>query len=191
LGLAISREIVELMGGTISFVSKKGVGSTFSFTIPLAEAVSEREAPSVVESLSSEAITTAPEGARIPRLLLAEDDPVIRQLLGKMLQRSNYILDFAEDGRKAIEMWEKGVYDLVLMDVQMPRLNGLEATRVIREKERERGGRTPIIAMTAHASKEDESICRAEGMDAFISKPIDLNLSIQVIEDILRQTAAP
>jgi PAS domain S-box-containing protein len=187
LGLAISREIVELMGGTISFVSKKSVGSTFSFTIPLAEAGLERETLSVAESLSSEALATALEGEKIPRLLLAEDDPVIRQLLGKMLQRSNYNLDYAEDGQKAIEMWEKGGYDLVLMDVQMPRRDGFEATRVIREKEQERGGHTPIVAMTAHARKEDEENCLSAGMDAYISKPIDLKKSLQLIEAIINK----
>jgi CheY-like chemotaxis protein len=132
-------------------------------------------------------IKTAPKGERAPRILLAEDDPVIRQLLGKMLQRSNYTLDFAEDGRKAIELWEKGGYDLVLMDVQMPRLNGFEATRAIREKEQECGGHTPIVAMTAHARKEDEESCLAAGMDAYISKPIDIKKSIQLIEDIIKK----
>lgn len=187
LGLAISREIVERMGGTISFVSKEGVGSTFSFTIPLGEAGLESDARSPDKSLTSEATTTAQEGERIPRLLLAEDDPVIRQVVGRMLQRSNYNLDFAEDGLKAIEMWEKGEYDLVIMDVQMPRLNGFEATRAIREKERERGGHIPIVAMTAHARKEDEESCLAVGMDAYISKPIDFQKSLQVIGDNLKR----
>ena len=108
-----------------------------------------------------------------------------------MLKQSNYNVDIAEDGLKAVEMWEKGEYDLVLMDVQMPRLNGFEATSVIREKERERGGHTPIVAMTAHARKEDEERCLAAGMDAYISKPIDFKKSLQVIGDIIRQTATP
>jgi PAS domain S-box-containing protein len=189
LGLAISSEIVELMGGKISFVSEGGKGSTFSFTIPLAEARQDSNAPSVAESLSSEAITTAQEGERIPHLLLAEDDETIRQVLGLMLKRSNYFLDIAEDGLKVTEMWEKGEYDLILMDVQMPRLSGFEATRAIREKELERGGHTPIVAMTAHASKEDEENCFAAGMDAYISKPIDFKQCLQVIGDIIKQTA--
>ena len=108
-----------------------------------------------------------------------------------MLKRSNYNLEFAEDGLKVIEMWEKGEYDLILMDVQMPRLNGFEATSAIREKERERGGHTPIVAMTAHARKEDEENCLAAGMDAYISKPIDFKQCLQVIGDIIKQAAAP
>jgi CheY-like chemotaxis protein len=188
LGLAISREIVELMGGTISFVSEEGVGSTFSFTIPLKEADAERDALPAAGSFAAEAITIALEGERMPRLLLAEDDSVIRQLVEMMLKRhANYHIDIAKDGLMAIEMWEKGGYDLVLMDIQMPRLNGFEATRIIREKEQERGSHTPIIAMTAHARKEDEESCLAAGMDAYISKPIDVQKSLQLIRDLLQQ----
>ncbi|TWJ14317.1 PAS domain-containing hybrid sensor histidine kinase/response regulator [Geobacter argillaceus] len=156
LGLAISKEIVELMGGTIGFVSEEGVGSTFSFTIPLGETGLDRHVLPSTEPQPNETTTPALQGERIPRLLLAEDDPATRKVLGLMLNRSNFDLDFAEDGLKAVELWEKGAYDLVLMDVQMPRLNGFEATSAIREKERERGGHTPIIALTAHAFKEDE-----------------------------------
>jgi PAS domain S-box-containing protein len=190
LGLAITREIVELMGGTISFESEEGVGSTFSFTIPLAEAGLECDVLPAAESLSFEAITTAQAGERIPRVLLAEDDSTIRQVLGLMLKRSNYNLDIAEDGQKAVEMWEKAEYDIVLMDIQMPRLNGFEATRVIREKERARGGYTPIVAMTAHARKEDKESCLAAGMDAYISKPIDFKKSLQLIGDIIKQKSS-
>jgi CheY-like chemotaxis protein len=189
LGLAISSEIVGRMGGTISFVSEEGMGSTFSFTIPLAAARQDSEALSSDKLHTSEATATAQEGKGIPRLLLAEDDETIQQVLGLMLKRSNYILDIAEDGLMALEMWEKGEYELILMDVQMPRLDGFEATRAIREKERERGGHTPIVAMTAHARKEDEESCLAAGMDAYISKPIDFRKTLQVIGDIIRQTA--
>jgi CheY-like chemotaxis protein len=189
LGLAISKEIVELMGGTISFVSEEGKGTAFSFTVPLGEAVLDCDALPAAKSLLPEMITVAPRGEKTPRILLAEDDSIIRQVLGLMLKKSNYNLDIAEDGHKAVEMWEKGGYDLVLMDVQMPRLNGFEATDVIREKERVHGGHTPIVAMTAHARKEDEESCLAAGMDAYISKPIDFKQCLQVIGDILRQTA--
>jgi len=186
LGLAICRELVELMGGTISLESKAGAGSTFSITIPLGEAGSEVVAPTAAKAPEPEKIPV-PQGERIPHLLLAEDDPTIRQVLGLMLTKSNYRLDIAEDGRKAVEMWETGEYDLVLMDVQMPNLDGFEATRAIREKERKRGGHTFIIAMTAQASKEDEEMCLAAGMDAYISKPIDFARALQMIKKIFKQ----
>ena len=154
---------------------------------PFGEASLEHDVLSVAESHSTEAITTVQEGERIPCVLLAEDDSTVRQILGLLFKRSNYSLDFAEDGLQAIEMWEKGEYDLVLMDVQMPRLDGIEATRVIREKERERDNHTPIVAMTAHASKES---CLAAGMDAYIPKPIDFQKCLQVIGDIVKQKSS-
>jgi CheY-like chemotaxis protein len=105
-----------------------------------------------------------------------------------MLQRSNYITDFAENGQLVVEMWESGKYDLILMDVQMPRMNGFEATAAIREKERTRGGHIPIIAMTAHALKADEEKCLDAGMDVYISKPIDFARTLQVIREILKES---
>jgi CheY-like chemotaxis protein len=190
LGLAISRDIVELMGGTISFVSEEGVGSTFSFTIPFGETKLEHDALPAIESISPETIITVQEGVRIPRILLAEDDSNIRHFLGLLLKRSNYNIDVAEDGAKAIEMWEREEYDVVLMDVQMPRVDGFEATRIIREKEQERGGHTPIIAMTAHASQEDVESCLAAGMDDYISKPIDFERTLRVICEIIRKKSS-
>jgi CheY-like chemotaxis protein len=127
------------------------------------------------------------DGLTKARLLIAEDDSIIRQILGTMLQRSNYEIAFAEHGEKAVEMWESGEYDLILMDVQMPRLNGFEATAAIREKEGSRGGHIPIIAMTAHALKEDEERCLVAGMDAYISKPIDFEKTRQVIAETLKK----
>ena len=97
-------------------------------------------------------------------------------------------IDYAEDGLKAVEMRHVGDYDVVLMDIQMPGLNGFEATRAIREKERERGGgHTPIIAMTAHASKDDEERCLGCGMDYHISKPIDIDQCVKLIRKIVKQ----
>jgi len=187
LGLAISREIVERMGGTITFTSKEGKGSAFSFTIPFAKAETERD-----EGFASGETATAEDFPRAevmtnPRLLVAEDDPVTRKVLGIMLQATKYEIDFAENGQKVVDMWGNGRYDLVLMDVQMPLLNGFEATAAIREKERARGCHIPIVAMTAHALKEDEERCLAAGMDAYISKPIDLRACLQVIEETLRK----
>ena len=126
-------------------------------------------------------------GECIPRILLAEDDPTISKILGLMLKKSHYEIDFAEDGQKAIEMWEQGGYDLVLLDVQMPRLNGFEVTSVIRDHELEHGIHTPIVAMTAHAGKEAEEKCLAAGMDAYIAKPINFQKTLQVIGETLKK----
>lgn len=121
------------------------------------------------------------------RILIAEDEPVARAVLELLFKRSNYSIDFAEDGRQAVEMWATGSYALVLMDIQMPRIDGYEAARTIREQERERGGHTPIVAMTAHSRKEDEECCRAAGMDAHISKPVNFSRCLQLIERIIGQ----
>jgi PAS domain S-box-containing protein len=185
LGLVISKEIVERMGGMITFTSEERVGSTFTFTLPLAEASQEDEAQIAAKSPSAGTTPSLSAGGRFPRLLLAEDDPTISKILGLMLKRSNYDLDFAENGQKAIEMWQQGGYDLILMDVQMPLLNGFEVTSVIRDQERERGGHTPIVAMTAHAGKEAEERCLAAGMDAYIAKPINFEKTLQVIGETL------
>ena len=187
LGLAISRELVEKMGGTISFESEEGMGSTFSCTIPMGEAGLDGDLLSATDSLPRELTLPHLEGKRKTRLLHAEDDHVIRLTLGLMLQHANCDIEFAEDGLKAVEMWEKGEFDLVLMDIQMPRLNGFEATRAIREKERVRGGHTPIVAVTAHARKEDVERCLDAGMDAFIPKPIDFKKCIEVIRGLIEK----
>ncbi|HEY5975556.1 MAG TPA: ATP-binding protein [Geobacteraceae bacterium] len=188
LGLAISRQIVGQMGGTISFESEEGRGSTFSFTLPLVEAGQESDTLPAAQVQSADATTTTMAGERVPRLLLAEDDPINRKVLGLLLRGANYNCDIAEDGQQAVEMWEKGGYDLVLMDVQMPRLDGFEATRAIRDKERKRGVHTPIVALTAHAFHEDEEMCLDFGMDAYISKPIDFNKCVEVIRELVSKS---
>ena len=186
LGLAICKEIVVRMGGVISFASEEGRGSTFSCTIPFGEVEAGREA--ILASGEATLPRSAPraEVTTKPCILIAEDDPIIRKILGSMLQRSNYDIELAENGQKAVAMWENRGYDLIVMDVQMPRMNGFEATAAIREKERTRGGHTPIVAMTAHALKEDEEKCIVAGMDAYVSKPIDFEKTLQLIGEILK-----
>ena len=187
LGLAISNEIVERMGGTITLTSDVGKGSTFSCVIPFAETEPVRAAVISSEETAVWRVVPSSEEMKKPRLLVAEDEQITRKFLGMMLQRANYEVDFAENGKRVVEMWEKGEYDLVLMDVQMPLLNGFEATAAIREKERARGGHTPIVAMTAYAMKEDEERCLAAGMNAYISKPIDLRECLQLIGETLKK----
>ena len=187
LGLVISKEIVESMGGTINYTSEEGKGSTFTCTIPFVEGEEERNAGFAPGKTVTTDDASRAEETNKARLLVAEDDHTIRQVLGAMLQMSGYETDFAENGQLVVDMWENGKYDLILMDVQMPVMNGFEATAAIREKERTRGGHIPIVAMTAHALKKDEDKCLAAGMDAYISKPIDFARTLQVIREILKK----
>ncbi len=186
LGLAISREIIQRMGGVISFESTEGAGSIFTFSIPVNGFHSEHEAVPDVETVQSAAFAV-PLQKRKSRLLLVEDDEVTRQVVGIMLQRANYDHDVAGNGEQGVAMWEKGNYDLVLMDVQMPLMDGFEATRTIRVREAARrdGGHIPIVAMTAHAFAEDEQRCLDAGMDAYISKPINMKSCLEKIGNIL------
>jgi CheY-like chemotaxis protein len=119
------------------------------------------------------------------RVLVVDDDAVISEVFAVLLRRADFEVDLAWDGLKGVEMWEQGNYDLVLMDVQMPRMDGFEATRAIREKERMRGGHTPIVAVTAYALRKDEEQCLAAGMDAYVSKPVDFKKLFETIRRLI------
>jgi CheY-like chemotaxis protein len=118
------------------------------------------------------------------RILVVDDDKVMREVFTVMLQRSGFEVAVADDGLMGVEMWEAGNFDLVLMDVQMPRMNGFEATHAIREKEVVRGGHTPIVAITAFALHNDELKCLTAGMDAYMSKPVDFKKCIELIREL-------
>jgi CheY-like chemotaxis protein/HPt (histidine-containing phosphotransfer) domain-containing protein len=124
-------------------------------------------------------------GARRPmRILVAEDNPVNQELALHLLERRGHSVILAENGRQAIEAVGKHSFDLVLMDVQMPELGGLEATQAIREKEKTSGTHVPIIAMTAHAMQGDRERCLAAGMDGYIAKPLDPKKFLQTVEAV-------
>jgi CheY-like chemotaxis protein/anti-sigma regulatory factor (Ser/Thr protein kinase) len=174
LGLTICTRLVELMDGKIWVESEVGRGSTFHFTSRL----HKQALPSALEAPSS--ITAAPltAGAAASSeplsILLAEDHPVNRKLAVLILERQGHQVTSAENGREALAALEQGSFDLALMDVQMPEMDGLEATQLIREREKGTGCHIPILAMTAHAMEGDREKCLAAGMDGYVSKPVRL-----------------
>ncbi|MDP3540273.1 MAG: ATP-binding protein [Azonexus sp.] len=169
LGLAISKRLALLMGGSIGAESKPGQGSTFWFTARLSKAqgVPEKMA-SLVDRSAEEQLRARFTGARI---LLAEDEPINQEVSQELLAEAGFLVDLAEDGCEAVAMATSTAYDLILMDMQMPRMNGLEATRAIRKiPGREQ---TLILAMTANAFDEDRRSCLEAGMNDHIGKPVD------------------
>jgi PAS domain S-box-containing protein len=165
LGLAISGHLVALMGGSIWVESELGAGSTFHFTVRFA--VSSR--PWAERHPRS---APAPEEVRQLRILLAEDNAVNQELAKRLLEKRGHRVTTTGNGSEALAALRDGSFDVVLMDVQMPGMDGFEATTAIRAQERESGAHVPIVAMTAHAMKGDQERCLAAGMDGYVSKPI-------------------
>jgi signal transduction histidine kinase/ligand-binding sensor domain-containing protein len=179
LGLAICRRLVERMNGSIRVESEEGRGSCFQFTAELGRAAGQSDP---VAPCLSVAGNSRLEGLRV---LVAEDNPVNLQLVAVMLQKHGMNVVSVENGRAAVDAWSRGEFDLVLMDVQMPVLDGNQAAREIRGLEKARGGHTPILACTASAMQEDIQLCLASGMDGHISKPIRIGELLLAVEGVL------
>ena len=163
LGLAISRHLAELMGGSIEFESEEGKGSVFTLRLPLEAASGPAEAPVNLTLLQRQEEI---------RVLVAEDHSVNRLVARKLLEKLGYRVDLAEDGFAAVEACRKTRYAAVLMDCQMPRMDGFTATARIREEST--GARVPILAMTANAMPGDREKCLEAGMDDYLAKPLEL-----------------
>ncbi len=188
LGLAICARLVELQGGSMSVMSAKGEGSTFSFKIRCG-ICSEPE----LAAQKRPAERPGLRGASRERLkiLLAEDNRVNQLLVVRLLQARGHEVMVVGDGQAALNALEEQSFDLILMDIQMPEMDGLEATRILRKREPKRHRPAPIIAMTAHAMKGDRDKCIEAGMTGYISKPIQPEQLFELMEDVMAQAPIP
>ncbi|MCX7710318.1 MAG: ATP-binding protein [Clostridia bacterium] len=165
LGLAIVKKLVEMMGGSISVESCLGSGSKFSFSLPLQISVNKNQTQDNAEANPETFVKKL-------NVLLAEDNKTNQVLMQTMLQKYDWTVQIANNGREALELYQPGMYDIILMDVQMPEMDGLEATIAIRSAESNLGVRIPIIALTANAMKGDKEKCLEAGMDDYLTKPV-------------------
>ena len=181
LGMAISKKLVEEMGGTITFESKKGVGSTFVIRVPFKidlDADKREESKDVSE-----------KSIKGMHVLLAEDNELNMEIAEFLLQNEGAEVTKAWNGQEIVELFRKseaGEFDVILMDIMMPIINGYEAAKRIRSLDREDAKKIPIIAMTANAFTEDRIRAKEAGMDEHVAKPIDVELLIKVIHKLVK-----
>jgi signal transduction histidine kinase/ActR/RegA family two-component response regulator len=181
LGLAICRELTQMMGGSIDVTSKEGRGSTFTVELPLQRG----------EAVDGEPGHAAPRSDQQNlRILAAEDNPTNQQVLGAVMESLGIDLEVVADGKEAVEAWRTGGYDLILMDIQMPVMDGIAAARAIRRAERkDRRVRTPIVALTANALSHQVDEYMAAGMDGHVAKPIEIAKLYEAISAALNEAA--
>jgi signal transduction histidine kinase/ActR/RegA family two-component response regulator len=182
LGLPICRGLVAAMNGRLTIESEPERGSTFHFTVVFPIAAGRVEpATGIIERI--------PRSSRGLRILLAEDNPVNQKVAARLLERMGHRVDIAENGTQAVETVTKAAYDVVLMDCQMPEMDGYTATQIIRSMSGMSG--LPIVAMTAHARAEDRQRCLAAGMNDYLSKPISAERLYDLLETIPERPGTP
>ena len=185
LGLAISKRLAQMMGGAIGVDSTLGAGSTFWFTARLGKSVQlASPAPALVHDSAEARLQSQFQGARI---LLAEDEPINQEVSRDLLEYVGLAVDLAADGVEALRMAQQTTYAVILMDMQMPHMNGLDATRAIRTDSRNID--TPILAMTASAFEEDRKACLDAGMNGHITKPINASEFFEILVGWLEKPA--
>jgi CheY-like chemotaxis protein len=183
LGLMICRQLVELMGGTITVNSVSGQGSTFAYTTNLLPAI-HRE---VTASSSGTDQRNAGDQVGPLRVLVADDNEINQVVACKFLQKLGCQVEVARTGREAVEAITRTTYDVVLMDCEMPDMDGYEATREIRLREDGTPSHLPIMALTGHASDEDAQKCHQAGMDKVMTKPLTLPILRASLRELLQQ----
>jgi CheY-like chemotaxis protein len=189
LGLSISKRLAEMMGGEIGVTSRFGEGSTFWFTARLK--MLDGRTSSGPENPGLERLASAVGNSGPPRLriLVAEDNPLNQRVVKTLLERRGYIVELAETGVAACEKAQVQEFDVILMDMQMPEMDGITAIRLLRERDEQRGVHTPIVMLTAHAMKGDRERFLAAGADGYVSKPIQMD-QLQAAIDAVRVPAA-
>jgi PAS domain S-box-containing protein len=188
LGLSISSRLVQLMSGKIWVVSEENRGSAFHFTARFGLQNQQAKGESPQRGGSSAALSTSRRplraGRQELRILLVEDNTINQILVQRMLRKRAYHIVVANNGREALAALESERFDLILMDVQMPEMSGLEVTAAIRVKEKETGEHIPIVATTASVMKDDRKRCFDAGMDAYIAKPIEKEILYETIDKL-------
>ncbi|MCE1225305.1 MAG: PAS domain S-box protein [Geobacteraceae bacterium] len=185
LGLSICRRLVELMGGRIWAESTQGVGSCFHVELPFLLQKQPELPQCPVKPVLPELQLIRPL-----KILLAEDNQINARSMTAILSRMGHQITAVEDGLQAVEQWRAADWDCILMDVQMPVMDGIEATRQIRQEEHQRGIHTAIIALTAHALRGDRERILAEGFDNYIAKPVDIDLLLAALASLPGGTSA-
>ncbi len=190
LGLAIIKQLVEMMGGNIVLHSVAGQGSSFAVTVVVGK-VAPEDVPPALSALPAPPDTGAAGQAPL-RMLLVEDNAINQEIALAMLEDSDYDATPADNGRRALALWERYPFDVILMDCQMPEMDGFEATRRVRRMEAQQGrDRTPIIALTANAILGDRELCLDAGMDDYLAKPYTRAALLAVLARWRPASAAP
>lgn len=189
LGLSISRRLVDLMGGTISVVSKKGVGSSFRFTLRLPIQSPAEQAAQLRKQRNPQSGTTIALGGGGLRVLVAEDNLVNQKVAARLLSVLGHHAHIVSNGAEALRAWQEGTFDLILMDCHMPELDGYAATRAIRTQEQSSGAHIPIIGLTAATMKQELDRCIEVGMDDHLTKPVPKSLLQEKLDTVRRQCA--